>query len=79
VRQEALGQLKKPNDLIGTRSLDLPACSIVPLPRVPDVLKVMKLIVSILTEVAARLPASAREPSSQLLPPENPVLNGCIP
>jgi hypothetical protein len=34
VRLEELGQLKKkkPNDLIGTRTRDLPACSIVPQP-----------------------------------------------
>jgi hypothetical protein len=32
VRLEGLGKLKKSNDLIGTRSHDLPACSIVPQP-----------------------------------------------
>jgi hypothetical protein len=40
VRLEGLGQLKKSNDLIGNRTSDLPACSIVPqpttLPRAPD-------------------------------------------
>jgi hypothetical protein len=30
VRLEGLGQLKKYNDLIGTRTRDLPACSKVP-------------------------------------------------
>jgi hypothetical protein len=38
-RLEGLGQLKISNDLIGTRSRDFPACSIVPkpttLPRAP--------------------------------------------
>jgi hypothetical protein len=32
VRLEGLGQLKNSNDLIGTRTRDLPACSIVPQP-----------------------------------------------
>jgi hypothetical protein len=32
VRLEGLGQLKKSNDLIGYRTRDLPACSIVPQP-----------------------------------------------
>jgi hypothetical protein len=32
VRLEVLGQLKKTNDLIGIRTRDLPACSIVPQP-----------------------------------------------
>jgi hypothetical protein len=40
VRLEELGELEKSNDLIGTRSRDLPACSIVPqpttLPRAPS-------------------------------------------
>jgi hypothetical protein len=40
MRLERLGQLKKSNDLIGNRTRDLPACSIVPqpatLPRVPE-------------------------------------------
>jgi hypothetical protein len=40
VRLEGLGQLKKSNDLIGTRNCDLPACRIVPqlttVPRGPD-------------------------------------------
>jgi hypothetical protein len=39
VRLEGLGQLRKSNDLIGNRTHDLPACSIVPqpttLPRAP--------------------------------------------
>jgi hypothetical protein len=39
VRLEGLGQLKKSNDLIGNRTRNLPACSIVPqpttLPRTP--------------------------------------------
>jgi hypothetical protein len=35
VRLEGLGQLKKSNDLIGDRTLDLPACSIVPQPTTP--------------------------------------------
>jgi hypothetical protein len=37
---EGLGKLKNPNDLIGNRTRDLPACSIVPqqttLPRAPE-------------------------------------------
>jgi hypothetical protein len=32
LRLEGLGQLKKKNDFIGTRTCDLPACSIVPQP-----------------------------------------------
>jgi hypothetical protein len=32
VRLEGLGHLKKSNDLIGTRTRDLPVCSIVPQP-----------------------------------------------
>jgi hypothetical protein len=32
VRLEGLGKLKKSNDLIGNRSRDIPACSIVPQP-----------------------------------------------
>jgi hypothetical protein len=32
VRLEGLGKLKTSNDLIGTRSRDLPACSIAPQP-----------------------------------------------
>jgi hypothetical protein len=40
VRLEGLGQLKISNDLIGNRTRDLPACSIVPqqttLQRAPD-------------------------------------------
>jgi hypothetical protein len=40
VRLEGLGQLKKFNELIGTRTRDLPACSIAPqlttLPRTPQ-------------------------------------------
>jgi hypothetical protein len=33
VRLEGLGQLKESNDLIGNRTRDLPACSIVQAPR----------------------------------------------
>jgi hypothetical protein len=40
VRLEGLGQLKKFSDLIGNRSRDLPACSVLPqpstLPRTPS-------------------------------------------
>jgi hypothetical protein len=54
VRLEGLGQLKKSNDLIGTRTSYLPACSIVPqpttLPRAPlhhqDQQKYNKCVVS---------------------------------
>jgi hypothetical protein len=39
MRLEGLGKLKKSNDLIGIRTRDLPACSVVPqpttLPRAP--------------------------------------------
>jgi hypothetical protein len=47
VRLEGLGQLKKSNDLIGYRTRDLQACSIVPqpttLPRAPPTVR-LKII-----------------------------------
>jgi hypothetical protein len=40
VQLEGLGELKKPNDLIGNRTRDFPACSIVPQPTtLPRALK----------------------------------------
>jgi hypothetical protein len=46
MRLEVLGKLKKCNNLIGNRTLGLPACSIVPqptaLPRAPEVVSVFK-------------------------------------
>jgi hypothetical protein len=40
---EGLGKLKKSNDLIGTRTRDLPACGIVPQPTtLPRALRVNK-------------------------------------
>jgi hypothetical protein len=36
VRMGGLGKLKKSNDLIGNRTRDLPACSVVPQPTMND-------------------------------------------
>jgi hypothetical protein len=51
VRLEGLGQLKKIH-LIGTRTRDLPACSIVPqlttLPRAPIMMMMMMMIIIII-------------------------------
>jgi hypothetical protein len=48
VRLEGLGQLKKSNHLIGLRTRDLPACSIMPqpttIPRVPLLFSVLREI-----------------------------------
>jgi hypothetical protein len=36
VRLEGLGNLKQSNDLLGIRTREIPACSLVPQPTVPD-------------------------------------------
>jgi hypothetical protein len=49
VRLEGLGHLKKPDDLIGNRTRDLTACSIVPiqttLPRAPEIKGKLKILI----------------------------------
>jgi hypothetical protein len=65
---ERLGKLNKSNDLIGNRTRDLPACSIVPQPTMPPrAPKVIKLIsnpmiaVQNITRAAIGLPLDGQE------------------
>jgi hypothetical protein len=64
VRLEGLGQLKKFSDLIGTRTRDLPVCSIVsqpttlrraPVKRVERLLLLLLLVVVVVVVVAAAI------------------------
>jgi hypothetical protein len=47
---EALGQLKKSNDLNGNRTRDLPTCSVVPQPTTDYSLKYTKMLIKISAE-----------------------------
>jgi hypothetical protein len=46
VRPEGLGKLKKFIHLIGSRARDVPACSIVSLPRAPEMSTIKRQYVS---------------------------------